>query len=859
MKKKDKATHWNKHEIWLGVLFVLISVLIIFGTLIFGIGYSLREAQKTMDRNIADLKKQCQNYSDFLASDEAKSLIRLTEQTENVSETLALLDENRRQDYINSIFDIQRLDCILILDETLKPDDSLKPTGRHITAVTVYEEWATEVQSPAVRSILNQPKKVYSARIQHKSNTYDIAAVARTDADGIVFCAVRQNEDKLDHYYEPVRNLLARNETRLKGTLYIAEGERILASNKDSVEYRTIAEVTELQALVRSQAGNVLTRFTNKSGIYYGGTAKCRNYDIFVFYSAKDVYLPCRTIILVVICLYALTIIVIGVFYFKQKTNHNNEINRQHEIIDAISHIYSLTALLDLKTKHYELLKCPPDLDNVAKNGPLDTQFCKKIIGYVDENFRTDYRSFFDAETLPERLAGTEYVEYEYRDRAGEWLNDQLIVHGKDKDGRVDSVVFVRKSINVQKKTELEYQAKLEAAIISEQKANQSKTDFLRRMSHDIRTPINVILGMLEIGSRNPTDTELLTSCRIKVKTAADYLLELVNDILTLNKADMKSGDDIPTTEVFRLSEEVRKLYLIAAEQAKGYDGVTLEPPQFSGEDKPLVGESLYLRQIMINIITNAIRYSKKGGTVRFSVSQNPAQNRDGYAEVHFVCEDNGIGMSKEFQKSMFEPFAQENAVSVSRFGGVGLGLSIVQKLVNRLNGTIEVDSEQGRGTRFEIKIPYPYADAPDKAEPQAEAPASLAGITLLIVEDNELNMEIAEFMATESGAKVIRAFDGRQAIEKFAASAVGEIDVILTDVMMPEMDGLEETRRIRALDRSDAKTVPVIAMTANLFEEDIREYTNAGVTGVLPKPLNIDQLIETVTKKITKKGKSDG
>ena len=378
-------------------------------------------------------------------------------------------------------------------------------------------------------------------------------------------------------------------------------------------------------------------------------------------------------------------------------------------------------------------------------------------------------------------------------------------------------------------------------------------------MSHDIRTPINVILGMLEIGSRNPTDTELLTSCRIKAKMAGDYLLELVNDILTLNKADRKSDDDIPTTEVFRLSEEVRKLYLLAAERVKGYDGVTLEPPQLSGEDKPLVGESLYLRQIMMNIITNAVRYSKKGGTVRFSVSQNPARNRDGYAEVHFVCEDNGIGMSKEFQKSMFEPFAQENADSVSRFGGVGLGLSIVQKLVNRLNGTIEVDSEQGRGTRFEIKIPYPYADAPDKAEPQADAPASLAGITLLIVEDNELNMEIAEFMATESGAKVIRAFDGRQAIEKFAASAVGEIDVILTDVMMPKMDGLEETRRIRALDRSDAKTVPVIAMTANLFEEDIREYTDAGMTGVLPKPLNIDQLIETVTKKITKKGKSDG
>ena len=340
----------------------------------------------------------------------------------------------------------------------------------------------------------------------------------------------------------------------------------------------------------------------------------------------------------------------------------------------------------------------------------------------------------------------------------------------------------------------------------------------------------------------------------------ACLLLELVNDIiLMLNKADRKRGDDIPTTAVFRLSEEVRKLYLIAAEQAKGYDGVTLEAPQFSGEDKPLVGESLYLRQIMMNIIANAVRYSKKGRTVHFSLSQNPARNRDGYAEVHFVCEDNGIGMSKEFQKSMFEPFTQENTSSVSRFGGVELGLSIVQKLVNILNGTMEVDSEQGRGTQFEIKISYPYADVPDTAEPQADGPASLAGLTLLIVEDNELNMEIAEFMVTDVGGKIIKAYDGRQAVEKFAASAVGEIDVILTDVMMPGMDGLEETRRIRTLDRPDAGTVPVIAMTANLFEEDLREYTDAGVTGVLPKPLNIDQLIETVTKQITKGGKTDG
>lgn len=858
MKQKTKRTPLQKHDIRVAALIISIGALMMLGTLFFSIEYSRREAQKTMDRNIGDLKKQINDYNEFLAADEVKSLIRLTEQAEDLSETLAMLDKNRRQEYIESIYESQRLSCILVLDENLNPDDCLKTARRNGTAGECYENWIEEVGSPAIKGVLEHPKKIYSARIRHEGATYDIAAVARTDEKGIVFCATRQADEKLELHYSPVRNLLARNETRLNGTLCIAEGSRIIAANLDGL-YAGTDEIPELTALKERKAGNELTRIDSGGAVFYGGIVKCRNYDIYAFYPAGAIYSPCRAIMLFAFSVYVMIVFIIGFFHSRARAERTREINRQYETIQAISHVYSLTALIDLKANHYELLKYPPDLSNVAKDGTLDTQFCKEIIGYVDERFREGYRDFLNTETITERLTEAEYTEYEYQNRSGEWLNDKLIVHGKDKEGRVDTVILARSSVNAQKKAELEYQAKLETAVRNEQMANQSKTDFLRRMSHDIRTPINVILGMLEIANRNPTDTELLASCRSKGQTAAEYLLELVNDILTLNRAGGRNSDDIPTTEVFRLSEEVRKLYLIAAEQAKGYDGVTLEPPQLSGEDKPLVGESLYLRQIMINIITNAIRYSKKGGTVRFSVSQNPAQNRDGYAEVHFVCEDNGIGMSKEFQKSMFEPFAQESAVSVSHFGGVGLGLSIVQKLVNRLNGTIEVDSEQGRGTRFEIKIPYLYADAPDKAEPQADAPASLAGLTLLIVEDNELNMEIAEFMVTEAGGKIIKAYDGRQAVEKFAASAVGEINVILTDVMMPKMDGLEETRRIRALDRSDAKTVPVIAMTANLFEDDIREYTDAGMTGVLPKPLNIDQLIETVTKQITKGGKNDG
>ena len=853
MKRKTKRVILPKYDIWFAALIISIGVLVVLGALLFSIEYSLSEAQKTMDRNIGDLKKQINDYSEFLAADEVKSLVRLTEKTEGLSQALAVLDDGRSQEYIDSIYDSQRVNCILVLDENLNPDDWLRTVNRNGTARESYDDWIDVVQSPAIKDVLNHPKKIYSARIRHGGDPYDIAAVARADAKGIVFCATRQADEKLELHYSPVRDLLARNETRLGGTLCIAEDGKIIATNLDG-EYARVEEIPELVSLKEQKAGNELTRIASDGTAFYGGIVKCRNFDIYAFYPAQVIYSSGRSIVLTAFSAYVMFVLIISLFHSRARVGYAREIDRQYETIQAISHIYTLVALIDLKADHYELLKCPPDLSNVAKGGMLDMQFCKEIIGYVDERFRDGYRAFMNPETMTERLADAEYAEYEYQNRNGEWLNDKLIVHRRDKEGRVGSVILARNNVNEQKKTELEYQVKLETAVQNEQNANQSKTDFLHRMSHDIRTPINVILGMLEIANRNPMDTDLLKNCRIKIKTAAEYLLELVNDILTLNRADDQS-----TKENFSLREETRKLYLIAAESVKEHDEVIFEPPQISGDDKPLIGEPLYLRQIMMNILTNAVRYSKKGGTVRFSVSQNPAQDREGYAEVRFICEDNGIGMSEEFQKKMFEPFSQESATSVSHFGGIGLGLSIVQKLVSRLNGTIEVESEQGRGTRFEIRIPYPYAVAPDTAEPQADGSTSIAGLTVLIVEDNELNMEIAEYMATEAGVKVVKAFDGRQAVEKFAASAVGEINVILTDVIMPEMDGLEETRRIRALDRPDAKTVPIIAMTANLFDDDIREYTDVGMMGVLPKPLNINQLIETVAKQITKGGKNDG
>ena len=456
MKQKTKRTPLQKRDIRFAVLVISIGALMMLGTLFFGIEYSRREAQKTMDRNISDLKKQINDYNEFLAADEVKSLIRLTEQAEDLSETLAMLDKNRRQEYIESIYESQRLSCIFVLDENLNPDDCLKTAGRNGTAGECYENWIEEVGSSAIKGVLEHPKKIYSARIRHEGATYDIAAVARTDAKGIVFCATRQADEKLELHHSPVRNLLARNETRLNGTLCIAEGSRIIAANLDGV-YAGTDEIPELTALKERKAGNELTRIDSGGAVFYGGIVKCRNYDIYAFYPAGAIYSPCRAIMLFAFSVYVMIVLIIGFFHSRARAERAREINRQYETIQAISHVYSLTALIDLKANHYELLKYPPDLSNVAKDGTLDPQFCKDIIGYVDEKFCSDYRAFLNPETLSERLKTVEYVEYEYQDRAGEWLNDQLIVHGKDKEERVDSVILARSSVNAQKKAELEY------------------------------------------------------------------------------------------------------------------------------------------------------------------------------------------------------------------------------------------------------------------------------------------------------------------------------------------------------------------------------------------------------------------
>lgn len=395
------------------------------------------------------------------------------------------------------------------------------------------------------------------------------------------------------------------------------------------------------------------------------------------------------------------------------------------------------------------------------------------------------------------------------------------------------------------KRRELAYQKQLEKEVERATAADQAKTHFLRSMSHDIRTPINIIMGMLEIIGRNPEDVTLVQSCREKAQTAARYLLALVNDVLTLNRPKQETLGKTP----YCLTSELHELLDISRAQAESA-GVALTVMDLTLEHERFTGDPLYMRQICQNIIGNAIKYNHPGGWVRCSFRES--RYADGVCRLEFICEDNGAGMSETFQRHMFEAFAQENSDRGSLSGGVGLGLAVVKKLVDERGGTIQVDSVVGQGTRFRVVLPM----MPSEAEPEAALPdaaASIAGRRLLVAEDNELNREIAVYLLQEAGAVVDQAADGKEAVEMFAASAPGTYDAVLMDVMMPELDGHAAARAIRGMDRPDAQ-LPIIAMTANLFDEDVEACLAAGMDAHIPKPLEAGRMIKTIAEWLERK-----
>ena len=529
-----------------------------------------------------------------------------------------------------------------------------------------------------------------------------------------------------------------------------------------------------------------------------------------------------------------------------------DEAKLSNEIIEAIARSYQYISRIDISKDWFEeISNRAAENMNYKKSGEVSSENRNTCKMFVAEEYQEAFLKFTDITTLPVRMKNEETIVMEYQMKDGNWHKLRFIEKKRDKDGNLTHVLCAIRSISDVKKKEQE----LLQQVAEARKDAALKSRFLSNMSHDIRTPINGIIGMTELADRYPDNPEIQKKCREKLVESARHLVSMVNDILDMNKLETEQfvENDIP----FNLAEVLNRVNTDQQMQAgkKKIDYV-VDWEKSELNHMYLTGNPVYIEKLLTVITDNAVKFTKPGGNV--SVWCREISEDDERAVYEFGCSDNGIGMSEEFAGHAFEMFSQENKTSRTQYEGTGLGLAIAKKITERLGGTIKIKSKKGCGTTVIMTIPFKTGvqnlmQYTENVNTESTEDIPLEGLHALIAEDNELNLEIAKFMLEEKGICVECAADGKEAFEKFEESEPGYYDVIFMDIMMPYMNGWDATRKIRTLQRPDADKIPIIAMSANAFAEDIINSHISGMNWHLTKPVDADKLMTALKECIRK------
>ena len=633
-------------------------------------------------------------------------------------------------------------------------------------------------------------------------------------------------------------------------TVVITDGMRVISTNCEQLENTLVQYYPIADVLVGGEqlTPDTLLQLKNDSGTWYGMFTQYRDYYLYAFFPSRVVYASRRGWMLLFTAIYLFC--GMGYLIWRQYSKKRRllRMEKEYHLVSAISSIYLSNLLIHPQDDTWEPIVQSERMKAIT-NGVLSAKAMLEKFNTecVAEAYREEFRAFTDLDTAQQRLEGKAFDGFTMENVEGKWYQLLLVPQRRfTHREKPSSLMLLFRDVSKQKERDMEYQENLRRAAEEATLANAAKTDFLRRMSHDIRTPINGIRGMVQIADRFPNDAKKQAECRAKIMRSSDFLLELVNDVLDMSK--LESGEMQLEEVPFNLNELLHDVGTLLSTQAQAR-GITCTLTMDDKRENHVIGSPLHLRRIFQNIGGNAIKYGRAGGYVHAACSI--VSQTENTVRYRFICEDNGCGMSEEFQKHMFEPFSQENSGARTTYQGTGLGLSIVKKLVDAMGGTVTVVSEKGVGTTFITEIPLKLDPAASDAEkPEEEIDTTVfRGLHVLLVEDNEVNMEIAAFLLEDSGAEVTKAWNGAEGLEKFKASAPGTYDLILMDIMMPVMNGLEAAEKIRALDRPDSETVPIFAMTANAFSDDAARSRKAGMNEHLTKPLDLEKITKAVRK----------
>ena len=515
-----------------------------------------------------------------------------------------------------------------------------------------------------------------------------------------------------------------------------------------------------------------------------------------------------------------------------------DETRLSNEIISSIAKTYQYISRIDIEADWFEEISNRDRIHMKFLKGGCVSQGNKKICkDVVAEEYQEAFLKFTDLSTLPERMKKEETIAMEYRMKDGNWHKLRFIEKKRDKNGKLTHVLCAIRSVSDAKKKE----QMLISQVAEAKKDAALKARFLSNMSHDIRTPLNGIMGMLDQANHYPDNLEMQQKFRDKMMESSKYLLSLVNNILEMNKLEAEEYTDKEIS--FNLADVLKQANTerqILAEKKNVSYIVDWENSDLTYVN--LSGNPVYLERLLAAVSDNAVKFTNPGGCVKVWCKQKKADNEHVLCE--FGCADNGIGMSEEFIGHAFEMFSQENQTSRTQYEGSGLGLSIAKKIVGYLGGKIELESRKGVGTTVIMTVPFRIGITEPFKKRTVHEGISLEGKRALVAEDNELNMEIVKFMLEDHGIIVDCAEDGLEAVKKFEENEPGYYDVIYMDIMMPNMNGWDATRKIRSIQRPDAGTIPIIAMSANAFAEDIINSRISGMNRHIAKPLDAESVL---------------
>ncbi|MEZ3434103.1 MAG: response regulator [Lachnospiraceae bacterium] len=538
-----------------------------------------------------------------------------------------------------------------------------------------------------------------------------------------------------------------------------------------------------------------------------------------------------------------------------QEAEYHSSRRTLSSIIDALSKIYMFNYYIDLTTgKFKEIVGLDYITSILGTAGDAAYAFRQFTETLIESNYKKAFEDFVNLDTLAERIGSRQNISLEYLSIRMGWCRASFIVVNRDDEGIPVQVGFVVENISAQRKKELEAKESLERAYEAANRANASKSAFLSNMSHDIRTPMNAIVGFSAIASAHLDDKERVADCIAKITASGRHLLSIINEVLDMSR--IESGKIKLLEKRVRLSVILRDFMDMMLEQANAKDlrlslktGDLLHDYVYADEAK--------LQRVLLNLVGNAVKFTPAGGEVFICVSEKQQADPE-YGNYIISVRDTGIGMSSEFLPHVFEPFEREETSTVSRVEGTGLGMPITKNLVEMMGGTIRVESEQGKGSTFTIELPLrlwedmeeepvPAKDILSKKEILEKMKKAVLGRRILLAEDNELNQEIAVEILAEAGFLVDTAHNGKEAVEKIADSGEGDYDLILMDIQMPVMDGYEAAGVIRKMTEGWLRRLPIIAMTANVFDEDRKKALEAGMDGHLAKPIDVSILFSTL------------